>query len=404
MEVRLCDFASIYSGFAFPTQQLGSTGIPVLKIGNINDGSLDLTTDSFYGLDSTKLEEKFLLKETDTLVCMTGATIGKAGRKFNLGNEKYLINQRVAIVRPFDLKNSDFVYLVCTSKPFRKYVEQIGNGAAQANISAYDIGNFKFEFDISNIDSFTSALINYDQLIENNNKRIKLLEEMVQELYKEWFVRFRFPGHEKLKFVDGLPFEWSYARFKDIATIIRGVSYSSDEIDVPEGNYLVNLKNIRSYGGYNFNEEKTYIGSYKGTQTLTKLDLIMGVTDMTQDRRCVGSVALCPEFDKPAIISADLIKILSKYSNVFLYCHLKFGNYSKYISEFANGANVLHLRPKYLENIKILMPSKDLIEKFSSICIPIFNNILNLVNQNNNLQNQRDYLLPRLMSGKLEVK
>lgn len=254
------------------------------------------------------------------------------------------------------------------------------------------------------IENITNVLYTYDKLIENNNKRIAILEQEVEEIYKEWFVRFRFPGYEKLKFVDGLPFEWSYARFKDIATIIRGVSYSSDEIDVPEGNYLVNLKNIRSYGGYNFNEEKTYIGSYKGTQTLTKLDLIMGVTDMTQDRRCVGSVALCPEFDKPAIISADLIKILSKYSNVFLYCHLKFGNYSKYISEFANGANVLHLRPKYLENIKILMPSKDLIEKFSSICIPIFNNILNLANQNNNLQNQRDYLLPRLMSGKLEVK
>ena len=316
---------------------------------------------------------------------------------------KFNLHQRAYCINPHEDVNGVFLYyLIKANSP---YFFSVATGATVASLRLNNFLKMKLNLPLRQAqDKIANILSTYDKLIENNDKRIAILEQEAEELYKEWFVRFRFPGHEKLKFVDGLPFEWSYARFKDIATIIRGVSYSSDEIDVPEGNYLVNLKNIRSYGGYNFNEEKTYIGSYKGTQTLTKLDLIMGVTDMTQDRRCVGSVALCPEFDKPAIISADLIKILSKYSNVFLYCHLKFGNYSKYISEFANGANVLHLRPKYLENIKILMPSKDLIEKFSSICIPIFNNILNLVNQNNNLQNQRDYLLPRLMSGKLEVK
>lgn len=316
---------------------------------------------------------------------------------------KFNLHQRAYCINPHEDVNGVFLYyLIKANSP---YFFSVATGATVASLRLNNFLKMKLNLPLRQAqDKIANILSTYDKLIENNDKRIAILEQEAEELYKEWFVRFRFPGHEKLKFVDGLPFEWSYARFKDIATIIRGVSYSSDEIDVPEGNYLVNLKNIRSYGGYNFNEEKTYIGSYKGTQTLTKFDLIMGVTDMTQDRRCVGSVALCPEFDKPAIISADLIKILSKYSNVFLYCHLKFGNYSKYISEFANGANVLHLRPKYLENIKILMPSKDLIEKFSSICIPIFNNILNLVNQNNNLQNQRDYLLPRLMSGKLEVK
>lgn len=316
---------------------------------------------------------------------------------------KFNLHQRAYCINPHEDVNGVFLYyLIKANSP---YFFSVATGATVASLRLNNFLKMKLNLPLRQAqDKIANILSTYDKLIENNDKRIAILEQEAEELYKEWFVRFRFPGHEKLKFVDGLPFEWSYARFKDIATIIRGVSYSSDEIDVPEGNYLVNLKNIRSYGGYNFNEEKTYIGSYKGTQTLTKLDLIMGVTDMTQGRRCVGSVALCPEFDKPAIISADLIKILSKYSNVFLYCHLKFGNYSKYISEFANGANVLHLRPKYLENIKILMPSKDLIEKFSSICIPIFNNIFNLVNQNNNLQNQRDYLLPRLMSGKLEVK
>ena len=293
---------------------------------------------------------------------------------------------------------------------FLKYLQPVifnmQNGSAQPHVYAKNLNNLKVALPAADSDQskIANILSAYDKLIENNNKRIAILEQEAEELYEEWFVRFRYPGYKNSKFVDGVPFEWSYVRFKDIATIIRGVSYSSDEIDVPNGNYLVNLKNIRSYGGYNFNEEKTYIGSFKNNQTLSKLDLIMGVTDMTQDRRCVGSVALCPEFNKTAIFSADLIKISSEYSNIFLYCHLKYGNYSKYISEFANGANVLHLRPKYLENVKILMPNKILIEKFSSICKPIFDSLLGLVNKNNNLQIQRDYLLPRLMSGKLEVK
>ena len=314
---------------------------------------------------------------------------------------KFNLHQRAYCINPHEDVNGVFLYyLIKANSP---YFFSVATGATVASLRLNNFLKMKLNLPLRQVqDKIADILSTYDKLIENNNKRIAILEQEAEELYKEWFVRFRFPGYGKIEFMGRLPIEWSYARFKDIATIIRGVSYSSDEIDVTEGNYLVNLKNIRSYGGYNFNEEKTFIGSYKNTQTLTKLDLIMGVTDMTQDRRCVGSVALCPEFDKPAIISADLIKILSKYSNVFLYCHLKFGNYSKYISEFANGANVLHLRPKYLENIKILMPNRTLTDRFSSTCKPIFDNILSIVKQNNNLQIQRDYLLPRLMSGKLE--
>ena len=308
--------------------------------------------------------------------------------KFNLHQRAYCINPNDSEV------NGVFLYYLI--KANSSYFFSVATGATVASLRLNNFLRMKVNLPPRRIqDKIANILSTYGKLIENNNKRIAILEKEAEELYKEWFVRFRFPGHKNLKFIDGRPFDWSYISFKNITTIIRGLSYTSNEIDVPKGNYLVNLKNIKSYGGYNFNEEKTYNGSFKNNQVLSKFDLIMGVTDMTQDRRCVGSVALCPEFNKTAVISADLIKIVSKYSNIFLY--------SKYISEFANGANVLHLRPKYLENIKILLPNKGLIEKFSSICEPMFNSILNLTNKNNNLQKQRDYLLPRLMSGKLEV-
>lgn len=131
-------------------------------------------------------------------------------------------------------------------------------------------------------------------------------------------------------------------------------------------------------------------------------DLILGVTDMTQDRRTVGSVALIPVIDGTSVISADLVKIESKVPNQFLYCMCRYGFYSKYFSQFANGANVLHLKPNTLLNKKVLLPTEDLIETFTKKVIPMVDIVDKINLQNDILIKQRDYLLPRLMSGKLE--
>ena len=92
----------------------------------------------------------------------------------------------------------------------------------------------------------------------------------------------------------------------------------------------------------------------------------MGVTDMTQDRRTVGAVALIPTIHNTSVISADLIKITPKLNNVFMYCMFKYGGVSKYISQFANGANVLHLRPQVVGRLKVFLPTEDIIENSRS--------------------------------------
>ena len=132
-------------------------------------------------------------------------------------------------------------------------------------------------------------------------------------------------------------------------------------------------------------------------------DLILGVTDMTQDRRTVGSVALIPQISGTSAISADLVKVNLKVPNVFFYCMCRYGFYSKFFSQFANGANVLHLKPKVLLNKKILLPTAELIEAFVEKVQPVIDIVDDLNCQNDLLIKQRDMLLPRLMSGKLEV-
>jgi len=227
---------------------------------------------------------------------------------------------------------------------------------------------------------------------------------MAEELYKEWFVRFRFPGYKTAKFTDGIPDGWEYKPFSEVVTFERGVSYSSDEIDCEDGINLINLKNINSYGGFRLDGTKKYNGKYRDGQVVKCGDLVMGITDMTQDRRTVGAVALIPHFDNTCVISADLVKLNSDIDNLFIYSLCRYGYYSKFFSQFANGSNVLHLKPSSLRNQKMLIPREDLIDSYVKVVRPINDTVNNLNRENDNLKQQRDLLLPRLMSGKLEVK
>ena len=287
---------------------------------------------------------------------------------------------------------------------FKVYMQQISKGTTQDNLSLDKLRRVKFNVpDYETQVKIANTLSTYDDLIENNNKRIKLLEQMAENLYKEWFVRFRFPGYENAAFENGLPAGWEYVQLGDILSFERGISYSSEEIDCDEGLNLINLKNIDAFGGFRRDGTKKYNGKYKESQAVKTGDLVIGVTDMTQDRRTVGAAALIPTIEGLSVISADLVKVVSDVPNIYLYSLCRYGFYSKYFSQFANGANVLHLKPGALLNKKLLLPTRNLIDTFVEKASAIIELIDELNLANDNLIKQRDLLLPRLMSGKLEV-
>lgn len=320
-------------------------------------------------------------------------------------NRRGAASNDVLVIKAKKGINSKFLYYVLCDKNFFNYDSITSKGTKMPRgtpnaIMKYLVPNV----DINTQDTIAAILSAYDDLIEKNNRKIAILQQMAEELYKEWFVRFRFPGHKAAKFEDGIPEGWEYKPFSEIATYERGISYSSEEIDCEDGVNLINLKNINAYGGFRLDGTKKYNGKYKNTQVVKYGDLVMGVTDMTQDRRTVGAVALIPYFDNTCVISADLIKIISQIDNIFVYCLCKYGYYSKFFSQFANGSNVLHLKPSSLKNQKILIPTRKLIKQFVKIVKPINDVINNLNRQNDKLAQQRDLLLPRLMSGKLKVK
>ena len=376
------------------------TGLKCIRIQDISQGK----NYDEWGFTETneKDRKKFLLKKNDLLIARTGATVGVS--QFIKEDTEAVYNNGTIRLRLEKSLNPRFVYYIFQTKGFLQYIDNISCVATQPNLRIEGLLRFTIpDYSIEKQNVIVKTLSTFDDLIENNNKRIKLLEQMAENLYKEWFIRFRFPGYENEHFIENIPSSWSYVQLGNIASFDRGISYSSDEINCDDGINLINLKNVQSYGGFRRDATKQYNGKYKDSQIVVAGDLIIGVTDMTQDRRTVGSVALIPQLSGTSVISADLVKVNLKVPNVFFYCMCRYGFYSKYFSQFANGANVLHLKPNVLLNKKILLPIAELIEAFAEKVQPMIDIVDDLNCQNDLLTKQRNLLLPRLMSGKLEV-
>ena len=318
----------------------------------------------------------------------------------------YFADGNITWFKDFDEQlNSKYLYYWFQSYEGYQKVDAIAKGTAQKAVPITTLKQLELYAPIIDLQNkIVDILSTYDDLIENNQKQIKLLEEAAQRLYKEWFIDLRFPGHENVETVDGVPEGWNIRQFNEVFSYVRGKSYKSSELSESEGVLLVNLKNINAFGGYKRNAEKRYIGTYKADQRLDAGDIVMGVTDMTQERRLVGHVAIVPDLGENMTFSMDLIKLIPKsVTRSYLYSAMRFGRYSEQISPFANGVNVLHLKPEAIMNMIMVVPSKEVLERYENIFESYRKKIELLEKLSNYLTEARDRLLPKLMSGEIEV-
>lgn len=400
LNIRLDEYCESVRDGTHDTPKPTPEGFHLVTSKAIKNNKIDF--DSCYFIseeDYIKINKRSKVDKWDVLMTM----IGTVGRLLLVKDNPNYAIKNIALFKVNDEYKAKWLYYYLSTKNVQDYFEMIASGTSQHFIGLGHLRKLKINDYHAGSKQIVDILSVYDNLIENNNKRIKLLEQMAENLYKEWFVRFRFPGYENAEFENGLPKGWEYVKFDDILSFDRGISYSSEEIDCEDGLNLINLKNIDAFGGFRRDGTKKYNGKYKESQVVKKGDLVIGVTDMTQDRRTVGAAALIPTIKGTSVISADLVKVVSDIPNIYLYCLCRYGFYSKYFSQFANGANVLHLKPGALLNKKVLLPTKDLIEAFVEKASAIIELIDELNLANDNLIKQRDLLLPRLMSGKLKV-
>lgn len=340
----------------------------------------------------------------DLIFCVRGSTTGK----MNFADKKYSLGRGVCSIRgenPIITK-----YIKYSLDNNLNGLLKYANGGTFPNLCRDDILNFEIPFNYPEIT--VKVLSNYDDLIENNNKRIKILEEMAQKIYKEWFVDFKFPGHETTIFKDSplgkIPDDWQIKKVSDISKLSKGKSYKSSElVDKKVGLPFLNLKCIERDGGFKREGLKWFNGKYNDSHIVLPEDIIMAVTDMTQERRLVARPARIPHnWFKKYIMSMDLVKLIpnSDIHKTYFYCLLKYSSFSDEVKNHANGANVLHLNPQNIENFELVIANKEIRELFGKIVKNIFNEIDILNIKNENLKQTRDILLHRLISGEIDVE
>lgn len=230
----------------------------------------------------------------------------------------------------------------------------------------------------------SSTIKQYDLLIKNNNKRIKILEQMAEELYKEWFVRFRYPNHEKNNFNNGFPENWDIKRINDLVEISAGGDAPEEVSQIKDNKYSIPI--------YSNSSVKKGLYGYTNIASVKKECVTVSA------RGSVGYICLRREPFLPIVRLLVLIPKSEMIDSIYLYYNLK----NSYLE--GNGTSQQQITKPMIGKKKILVPPKELIEKFTEYIINILDEVDNLELQNQNLEKQRDLLLPRLMSGKLEVK
>ena len=295
----------------------------------------------------------------------------------------FLTNLSIAVDIDETIADKKFLYYFLNVQGLR----YLDTGAAQSQITINNLKKHSMLLpDLSIQKRIVDILSAYDDLIENNNHRIALLEKAAQDLYKEWFVRFRFPGHEIVKFENGIPENWRISTVKETFDIFdtKRIPLSSMDRD----------KMRKVYPYYGAAELMDYVDDY----IFDGIYLLLG-----EDGSVItpaGKPVLQYVWGKMWVNNhAHVLQGKSPYSTEYL--HLMFGQMD--ITGIVTGAAQPKISQGRLFKKKTILPTNDLILKFDSLIQPMYKSIRQLREANRNLTKQRDLLLPRLMSGKLEV-
>ena len=348
---------------------------------------------------------KYIVKEGDILIARTGATTGynyvvPSGIS-NTVYASYLIRFIVdkKLVLPL------FMKYVLKTQSYYGFINNYIGGSAQPGMNAKVFTKFNIpKLSLVTQQKIASILSAYDCLIENNTRRIRLLEQMAENLYKEWFVRFRFPEHENVEIVNGLPKGWKTIHIKELAQLKSGYAFKSEWF-VEEGEAVAKIKDIGNIlmdtSNFSYVDKENCIKAKKFL--LTTGDLTIALTGAT-----IGKISIVPKHKGNIYTNQRLGKFFLGDNPMeklpFLYCLFKQESMVSNIVNLSNSSSAQpNISPEQIEKIKIL-GNHDIISMYNKTCNPLFSNILALYSQNQLLTRQRDLLLPRLMSGKLEVK
>jgi len=380
-ELQLGEFIRIKHGFAFRGDFFREEGKYVIltpghffEAGGFRDRP---DKDRFYVGD---FPESFILPKRSLIIAMTEQGAGLLGSSALVpADDRYLHNQRIGLVRITepDQLDDEYLYRLFNTRTVRAQINASASGTKVRHTAPERV--YRVKVSIPPIDvqrKIASAIAQYDDLIENNRRRIALLEQAARLLYEEWFVRFRFPGHEHAKFINGLPEGWEQRKFGSILTLQRG-------FDLPSASRIDG--DVPVYGS-------TGVLDHHNVSKVTVPTVITGRS---------GSLGQVCYADQPCwpLNTCLWVKEFKGVSPYFAYHLLK----AMDLSRMNGGASVPTLDRKAVHRVDVVLPTSAVLSLFDEYVSKIFSGQKILNQQNEKLTQTRDLLLPRLMSGEVEV-
>lgn len=402
--IPIGEIARLQSGYAFKSRDWSDSGVAVVRIKNVKDGNLDLTDCAYVSEDVAKSAHKYRLHPGDILFSMTGY-IGE--RAWVRSNDWIMLNQRVGRFVFDQARSSEvdwkYFFYAISFLPVLQELQNRAHGAAQPNISPKAVGEVLIPFpSLDQQRKIASILSAYDDLIENNTRRIETLEEMAQRLYEEWFVNFRFPGHEEVSFKESelgdIPEGWEVTSLESFGTILTGKTPSKKK---PElfGSEVPFIK-LPDMHGQIFITETTEGLSLEGEQSQRKKTVPANSICVS----CIGTGGIVVITSEPSQTNQQINTIVPAQSDLREFLYFSALSLRDDINNYgATGATMTNLSRGKFASLKVIAPCEELVSSYSTLTAPMFDRILNLQRANRNLRAQRDLLLPKLVSGEIDV-
>lgn len=387
----------IYDG-PHATPPLSDTGAIFLGISNFNNGRLDFSDIRYISEDDLPKWTKRVIPQKNDIVFSYEATLNL----YAIIPEGFrgCLGRRMALLRVDETKaDYKFLYYYFYSDAWRATVnENIVLGATVDRIPLIKFPDFPVELPpLETQHRIADILSAYDDLIENNQKQIKLLEEAAQRLYKEWFVDLRFPGHENMEIVDGVPEGWNICPFSSKVDIMSGGTPKTSIPDYYNGRipFYTPKDSDGAFFAY-----KTQMNITEGGLKNCNSRLYPPKTVIITARGTVGKTTILAV---PMAMNQSCYALKMKENDAPYYLFFALNNEIKALQTMANGGVFNTIIGKTFDSINIQIPKDPLIYGFEETVRPFMEQIKNKLQANSKLVEARNRLLLKMMNGEVEV-
>ena len=370
-----------------------------LNTGNVTAEGFSFVSNQYISKEKCDSLRKGKLQRRD-IVYTTRGTVGNAAfYSHTVPYEHIRINSGMVIIRPNEeMVCTEYLYQVLKSAHYRPFFKSFCTGSAQPQLPIKNFSTIELNFPELLVQrKIASILCSYDDLIENNQKQIKLLEEAAQRLYKEWFVDLRFPGYENTPVVDGVPEGWITGKFSDYTDIMSGGTPKTDVAEYYRGSIPFYTPKD-SDGAFFAFDTLTHI-SESGLQHCNSQFYPVGTVIITA-RGTVGKTTILAV---PMAMNQSCYALKSDTLNSPYYLFFSLNLEVEKLKTMANGGVFNTIIVKTFDQISLTIPQKEVLQAFDQRVTPIMEQIKAKMWQISLLKEARDRLLPKLMNGEIEV-